>query len=51
MLKAFQELFDDGTYADVIVRYGLGDVTLPAPVFNVSSVTGAGEAQPPGAGG
>jgi polar amino acid transport system substrate-binding protein len=46
MLKAFQQLFDDGTYADVIVRYELGDVTLPAPVFNVSSVTGAGEAQP-----
>jgi len=46
VLKAFQQLFDDGTYADVIIRYGLGDVTLPAPVFNVSSVTGAGEAQP-----
>ncbi|WP_214403952.1 transporter substrate-binding domain-containing protein [Pseudonocardia lacus] len=50
MLKAFQQLFDDGTYADIIARYDLGDVTLPAPVFNVSSVTSSGAAQGPAQG-
>jgi polar amino acid transport system substrate-binding protein len=42
MLEAFQQLFDDGTYADIIARYGLGEVTIPAPVFNVSSIGATG---------
>jgi polar amino acid transport system substrate-binding protein len=46
MLEAFQELFDDGTYTDIVNRYGLSDVAIPEPVFNVSAISADAPATP-----
>jgi polar amino acid transport system substrate-binding protein len=41
MLDAFRELFTDGTYAEIMDRWKLTDVTVPEPVLNAGSATGA----------
>lgn len=45
MLEAFQQVFDDGTYDDIVIRYGLAGVSVPGPVLNVASIGGSA---PPG---
>jgi polar amino acid transport system substrate-binding protein len=35
--KAFEELFRNGTYARIMQKWGLGDVTVPQPLFDVAS--------------
>ncbi|GHF70989.1 polar amino acid transport system substrate-binding protein [Amycolatopsis bartoniae] len=35
--KAFEELFRDGTYARIMNQWGLNDVTVPRPLFDVAS--------------
>jgi polar amino acid transport system substrate-binding protein len=37
MLDAFRKLFADGTYAEIMQRWGLEDVTVPEPVLNAGS--------------
>jgi polar amino acid transport system substrate-binding protein len=49
LLDAFHQLFDDGTYADIITRYKLEDVAVAVPVYDINSVSadGNGPAGPP----
>ncbi|MEA5362471.1 transporter substrate-binding domain-containing protein [Amycolatopsis sp., V23-08] len=35
--KAFEELFRNGTYARIMKQWGLEDVTVPQPLFDVAS--------------
>ncbi|KAA9156677.1 transporter substrate-binding domain-containing protein [Amycolatopsis acidicola] len=35
--KAYEELFRDGTYARIMKQWGLDDVTVPQPLYNVAS--------------
>lgn len=37
MQRAFEELFRDGTYAGIMSRWGLDDVTVPAPELNAGT--------------
>jgi polar amino acid transport system substrate-binding protein len=46
MLDAFQQLFADGTYADIISRYHLEDVAVAVPVIDINSVSADGGAAP-----
>jgi polar amino acid transport system substrate-binding protein len=39
LLDAFHQLFDDGTYADIISRYHLEAVAVAVPVFDINSVS------------
>lgn len=41
VLDAFRALFADGTYAEIMQRWGLEDVTVPEPVLNAGSQGGA----------
>ncbi len=39
MLDAFEELFASGEYEQIMQKWGLTDVTVPAPVLNVASAS------------
>jgi polar amino acid transport system substrate-binding protein len=41
VLDAFRALFADGTYAEIMQRWGLEDVTVPEPVLNAGTGAGA----------
>jgi polar amino acid transport system substrate-binding protein len=41
VLDAFRALFADGTYAEIMQRWGLEDVTVPEPVLNAGTQAGA----------
>jgi polar amino acid transport system substrate-binding protein len=47
ILDAFHQLFDDGTYADIISRYHLEDVSVAVPVLDINSVSSDSSAAPP----
>jgi polar amino acid transport system substrate-binding protein len=40
VLDAFRELFADGTYAEIMQKWGLTDVTVPEPVLNAGTAAG-----------
>lgn len=39
MLKAFQAIFADGQYRDIVEKYGLGDVAVDKPVLNPTATS------------
>ncbi|HLU56339.1 MAG TPA: transporter substrate-binding domain-containing protein [Pseudonocardia sp.] len=41
MLDAFRALFADGTYAEIMQKWGLTDVTVPEPILNAGTAEGA----------